>query len=98
MPADPGSEAVEWLFAALDSGEMARLAPGWKLLDEFLISAQTPGTGVNGPNGWPLTGWRAHASPAGATDVARMATTCLAFPSLDASARDDLHRPSVAAV
>jgi glutathione S-transferase len=51
MPADPRSrgEAVEWLFAALNSVEMASLpwsilafsgdtddTPGWKRLDEFL--------------------------------------------------------------
>jgi glutathione S-transferase len=51
MPADPRSlsEAVEWVFAALDSVEMASLPwsilafsgdtgdpPGWKRLDEFL--------------------------------------------------------------
>ena len=51
MPADPRgrSEVIEWLFAALNSVEMASLpwslfkfsgytgdTPGWKLLDEFL--------------------------------------------------------------
>jgi len=51
MPADPGRrcEALEWLFAALNSVEMASLpwsilafsgdigdTPGWKRLDEFL--------------------------------------------------------------
>ena len=50
MPADPSgrSEAVEWLFAALNSVEMASLpwsllifsgdtdSPGWKLFDDFL--------------------------------------------------------------
>jgi glutathione S-transferase len=53
MPADPRgrSEVIEWLFAALNSVEMASLpwsifqfsgltgeAPGWKRLDEFLTA------------------------------------------------------------
>jgi glutathione S-transferase len=53
MPADPRSrcEVLEWLFAALNSVEMASLpwsilafsgdtgdTPGWKRLDEFLCS------------------------------------------------------------
>ena len=70
MPADPRgrSEAKEWLFAALNSVEMASLpwsflkfsgdtddTPAWKLFDEFLKStgSSTWSRCWQDANGWP---------------------------------------------